>query len=232
MSWNSSGGVGLRCDVLHRQNIVDGCPIGIVDHGMPIIILRLPCRGPAGDDAHRIDIDIPARLLRQRLHAADVARRFLERDAARYRRKKRVAISDRECLAGRRRAGIHDQRTRPAIGFRLRPHALQLEEMPIEIETLARRPCQLHDIEPFLRVFVARLVIAQCRAEHLELALVPAAHEIQPKRPSPMWSAVTNSLAAISGEISGACTVPNTVSRSVLAKSPQAQATVSHVAPW
>ena len=35
---------------------------------------------------------------------------------------------------------------------------------------------------------------------------------------------------SISGGISGACTVPNTVSRSVLAKSPQAQAIVSHVA--
>jgi hypothetical protein len=44
-------------------------------------------------------------------------------------------------------------------------------------EILARRPGQFDDIEPFLRVVVARLVIAQCRAEHLELALVPAAHE-------------------------------------------------------
>ena len=35
-----------------------------------------------------------------------------------------------------------------------------------------------------------------------------------PKRPSPIWSAVTNCLAAITGWISGACTVPNTVSRS------------------
>src|ERR1700731_2984776 len=33
---------------------------------------------------------------------------------------------------------------------------------------------------------------------------------LRPKRPGPMWSAVTNSLAATKGGISGACTVPNT----------------------
>jgi hypothetical protein len=48
-------------------------------------------------------------------------------------------VSDGEGLAGRRRSGIHQQRARAAIGFQLGPHALQFEEMPIEIEVVARR---------------------------------------------------------------------------------------------
>ena len=54
---------------------------------------------------------------------------------------------------------------------------------------------------------------------------------LRPKRPSPMWSAVTNSLAAMSGGMRGAWTVPKTVNRLVFANSPQAQVTVSKVAP-
>jgi hypothetical protein len=34
MCWNSSGECILRRDVPHRQNVVDGRPIGIVDDGM------------------------------------------------------------------------------------------------------------------------------------------------------------------------------------------------------
>jgi hypothetical protein len=55
--------------------------------------------------------------------------------------------------------------------------------MAIKIEILVRRPGELDDIEPFLRVFVANLVIAQRGAEHLELALIPAAHDIQAETP-------------------------------------------------
>ena len=47
-----------------------------------------------------------------------------------------------------------------------------------------------------------------------------------------MWSAVTNSFAAIIGWNSGACTVPNTVMRCVAASRPHAQVTVSSVVPW
>ena len=86
-------------------------------------------------------------------------------------------------LAGRRGAGIHDQRPGSAIRLGLRPHPLQLEETPVEIELLARRPGELDDIEPFSRVFVARLMVAQGRAEHLELALVPAAYQIEAEAP-------------------------------------------------
>ena len=54
---------------------------------------------------------------------------------------------------------------------------------------------------------------------------------LSPKRPSPMWSAVTISLAATTGLKIGACTVPNTVMRRVAARSPVAQVTVSSVVP-
>ena len=55
---------------------------------------------------------------------------------------------------------------------------------------------------------------------------------LRPKRPSPIWSAVTNSLAAITGWNSGAWMVPNTVMRLVACNRPQAQVMVSSVEPW
>ena len=51
-------------------------PICIVDDSVPVIVLRLPCHEPAGDDRHRIDIDLPACLLPQRPHAPEMARHF------------------------------------------------------------------------------------------------------------------------------------------------------------
>src|SRR5262249_15127714 len=100
-------------------------------------------------------------------------------NAMRYRRKKCIAVPDREGLACRRGAGIHDQRPRIAKRFRIGPHTPQSEVTPIKVELLLRRPDQLDDVEPFLRVFLARLMIAQCRADHLKLALFPAAHEVE-----------------------------------------------------
>ena len=61
-----------------------------------------------------------------------------------------LAVSDCEGLAGCGRLGIHDQRRCPAIGFGLGPHALQREELPVEIEVLVRRSGELDDMEPFL----------------------------------------------------------------------------------
>ena len=52
-----------------------------------------------------------------------------------------------------------------------------------------------------------------------------------PKRPSPMWSAVTISFAATTGLKIRACTVPNTVMRLVQPSSPVAQVMVSSVVP-
>jgi hypothetical protein len=53
----------------------------------------------------------------------------------------------------------------------------------------------------------------------------------RPKRPWPTRSAVTICFAAITGLSSGACTVANTVMRSVRASSPQAQVRLSSVVP-
>ena len=49
----------------------------------------------------------------------------------------------------------------------------------MEIEIFAVGPDQLDDVDPFLRIFVARLVVALLDAEHLELALVPADDDVE-----------------------------------------------------
>ena len=61
--------------------------------------------------------------------------------------------------------------------------ALELDELAREVEILARRPGELDHVEPLLGVGIARLVVAQRGAEHLEFAFVPAADEVETKAP-------------------------------------------------
>ena len=49
----------------------------------------------------------------------------------------------------------------------------------VEVEIVLRAPGLLDRVDPFLRVVVARLVLALLHAEHLELALVPAGDDVE-----------------------------------------------------
>src|ERR1700737_4071452 len=60
---------------------------------------------------------------------------------------------------------------------------LEPDELAREVEILTRRAGELDYVEPLLGIGVARLVIAQRCAEHLEFALVPAADEVEAKTP-------------------------------------------------
>ena len=143
-----------------------------------------------------------------------------------------IAVAHREGAADRRGAGVHDDRPRAAIGLGLGAHLLQLDELPVEIEVVAVRPHQLDGVDPLLRVFVARGVLALLDAEHLELALVPADHDVEPE-------------AAFADVIGGdhlLCRDDRMKQRRVhraehgdalgRRSSPQAQVTVSSVASW
>src|SRR5215472_332913 len=55
---------------------------------------------------------------------------------------------------------------------------LELQIMAVEIERPVARPGQLDHIDPFLRVVVARIMLALLDAEHVELALIPADHDV------------------------------------------------------
>ena len=115
---------------------------------------------------------------RLRLGGGHALRGFLDRDA-RGLHEEGIAVPHREGAADRRSAGVHDDRPRAAIGLGLGAHVLQLDELPVEIEVVAVRPHQLDGVDPLLRVFVARGVVALLDAEHLELALVPADHDVE-----------------------------------------------------
>jgi len=51
----------------------------------------------------------------------------------------------------------------------------------VKVEILAVRPDHFDDVDPFLRIFVTLLMGALLDAEHVELALVPADHDVQPE---------------------------------------------------
>src|SRR5215472_12829407 len=87
--------------------------------------------------------------------------------------------TEREGLAGRRGAGIHDDRPRAAERLRIGAHPLERQEFAGEIEITLLGPGPHDGVEPFLRKRVTHLVFALAHAEHFELAFVPAHHEVQ-----------------------------------------------------
>ena len=56
-----------------------------------------------------------------------------------------------------------------------------MEIFSVVIEILAVGPDQFDDVDPFLRVVVAVLMRALLNTEHVELAFVPADHDIEPE---------------------------------------------------
>ena len=114
------------------------------------------------------------------LARGDALRRLLDRVARRL-HEEGIAVAHRKVAADRRRAGVHDHRPLAAERLRLGAHLLQLDVLAVEVEVLAVRPHPLDRVEPVLRVFVAQRVLALLDAEHLELVLVPADHDVQPE---------------------------------------------------
>src|SRR5262249_7761492 len=135
---------------------------------------------PASNHAHGIDPELPALLFRLALRGSNPLRGLFER-GSRGLQEERVAIADGEGLADRRGPGIHDHRTCAAVRLRLALDALHAQVFSLKIEILLVRPDHFDDVDPFLRVFVTGLVIALLHTEHLELALVPANHDVQPE---------------------------------------------------
>ena len=170
----------LRRDVLERENIVDRPPVGMLHDGVMVVVLGLLLGGPAGDDAHRIDAELLALLLRLLLGRRNLLRGLIERGAGCL-QEECVAVADREGLADRRSAGVHDHRPRSAIGLGLAADALHVQVLAFEVEVLLVRPDHLDDVDPLLRVFVARFMLALLDAEHREFALVPPDHDVEPE---------------------------------------------------
>src|SRR5262245_55577310 len=174
LGWN-----GLRRDALVGEHAVDRAPVRVLDDGVAVILLRLLLARTADHLPDGVDLDLAPERLRRALDLRDLLDIALERRArARRRHEERVAIAQREGLPDLRRAGIHQDRPGAAERLGIRAHALEPQELSVEIERVRVRPRLLDGVEPFLREVVARVVLALGDAEHLELALVPADHEI------------------------------------------------------
>src|ERR1700737_3774492 len=85
----------------------------------------------------------------------------------------------RRSLGRPARSCIHEDGTRAAIGLGVGTHALEPQELSFEIELDFVRPCPPDDVEPFLGVLIANIMIALLHSEHLELAFVPPDHDIE-----------------------------------------------------
>jgi len=56
-----------------------------------------------------------------------------------------------------------------------------IEIFAVKVEILAVGPDHFDDVDPLLRIFVTLLVRALLDTEHVELALIPADHNVQPE---------------------------------------------------
>lgn len=65
---------GLRGDIAHGEQPVDGRPVGLIHHAISVVIVRLPHRRPAGDDTDGVDADLASLLPRQLLDPGDPLR--------------------------------------------------------------------------------------------------------------------------------------------------------------
>ena len=72
---------GLRRDVLVRQHSVDRAPVGILDDGVAVIVLRLLLGRAADHLADRIDLDLAADAARSVLDLRDLLGIGLKRSA-------------------------------------------------------------------------------------------------------------------------------------------------------
>ena len=178
-----------------------------------------------------VDLDLAPERLRRALDLRDLLDVALERGAepAVARRTHRSCAMRRPARLGG--AGIH-QIGRAAERLGIGAHALEPQEVPVEIERVRLRPRLLDGIEPFLGEVVARVVLALGDAEHFELALVPADHQIDAEATFADMIGGDELLGGDQRMEQGTCTVPNTVMRWVTESRPTAQVTVSSVLPW
>src|SRR6516165_2114507 len=140
-----------RRDVLVREHAVDRTPIGVLDDGVAVVVLRLLLAWPTDHLPDREDLDVATKTLRRAPDLGDLLRIALERGSrARGGHEERIAVAQRKGLADLRGAGIHDDRPRLAVGLGVGAHALEVEEPSVEIEIAAFQPGSLDDIEPFL----------------------------------------------------------------------------------
>src|SRR2546426_9074015 len=98
----------------------------MLDDGVMVVVLGLLLGGPTGDDADRIDAELLALLLRLLLGGRNLLRGLIERGTRRL-QEECVAVADREGLADRRSAGVHDHRPRSAIGLGLAADSLHIQ---------------------------------------------------------------------------------------------------------
>ena len=98
-------------------------------------------------------------------------------------REQAIRIARREIAAGFRIPRAHQHRPAAPPWLRLAAHGLELVVAAVEVERLVLRPDAVDDLQPFLGVVVAAVVIAERNAHHAELDRVPARDDVEPEAP-------------------------------------------------
>ena len=90
-----------------------------------------------------------------------------------------VGVAGAERVANFAAAGVHDRRARGLQRLGLAPQLFAVEELAVMVEGVGFGPQALDQLEPFRRVVVAPVVRRQLQAEHVELVLEPAGHDVE-----------------------------------------------------
>src|SRR5215813_2912675 len=90
----------LRRDALVREHAVDRTPIGVLDDGVAVVVLRLRLAWPTDHLPDRVDLDVATKTLRLAPDLGDLLRIALERGSrARGRHEECIAVAQRKGLA-------------------------------------------------------------------------------------------------------------------------------------
>jgi hypothetical protein len=127
----------LRRDVFQRQQPVDRREVGVIEHGIAIIVLGFLAATPTSDRSDGIDVDLAAILCGEILGLLDIARRLFVRHA-RGLNEKGIGVAHCEGAADGRCARIHQQRPNAADRFRLGADAFELDVFAVDVEVLFR----------------------------------------------------------------------------------------------
>ena len=99
----------------------------------------------------------------------------------RHRREQAIGIARGEFAAGFRIAGAHQDRPAAPPWLWFAEHGLELVVVAVEVERLILRPDAIDDLQPFLGIVVAAVVIAERDAHHAELDRIPARDDVEPE---------------------------------------------------
>ena len=167
---------GVDARAAQLEGVFRRLPVALLVDDVAVVVLRLLAGAPDHQVAAREDV---AQLSGRRGVAEEFELLLQVFVLGRHGGEQAIGVVRGELAAGLRIARAHQDRPAAPPGLRLSEHGLQFVVLAVVVERLVLRPDALDDLDPFLGVVVAAVVIAERDAHHAELDRVPARDDVE-----------------------------------------------------